>query len=282
MDPVALSVCAALIWGVADFGAGLVSRRASVLIVTAGMLLVGGVASGAVISLSSPPGVEERTVALAALAGGVTAIGLAALYRALALGPMSVVAPISAAGVIIPVIAGLATGDQPSLVQLVGVVAAIAGMFIVVSRSEDATGPDNAAGIRYESIVLAVVAAVGLGIYYLAADAVSDGQTNWFIFSGQIIAGVALTVAVLVRRPPLPERRQAAQIVILGFLGLSAWVLSTAAVRSGQISLTTTVTSLYPLVTVLLAIGLTGESLDRIQTRALAATFLGVVMIAAG
>lgn len=282
MGFVLLSVCAAFFWGVADFGAGLVSRRVSVLVVTGGMLVVGAFASGVLILVSSPPGLEARTVALALLAGGVTAVGLTALYRALALGPMSIVAPISAAGVIIPVAAGLAAGDRPSVLQLLGVFAAISGMIVVVSRSDDATGSTEGGRIRYESVTLAVIAAIGLGFYYLAADGVDAGQTNWFVCLGQLTAGLALSVAVLAVRPPAPERRQSLQIVILGLLGLSAWLLSTAAIRSGQISLTTTVTSLYPLVTVILAIALTHESLDRIQARALLAAFAGVVLIAAG
>lgn len=282
MSFVLLSACAAFIWGVADFGAGLVSRRVSVLVVTGGMLVVGALASGVLILVSSPPGLEGRTVALALLAGGVTAVGLTALYRALALGPMSIVAPISAAGVIIPVAAGLAAGDRPSALQLLGVVAAITGMIVVVSRSDDATGSVGGGRIRYESVMLAVIAAIGLGFYYLAADGVDEGQTNWFVCLGQLAAGIALSVAVLAVRPPAPERRQSLQIVILGLLGLSAWLLSTAAIRSGQISLTTTVTSLYPLVTVILAIAITNESLDRIQARALVAAFVGVVLIAAG
>ena len=273
---------AALFWGVADFGAGLQSRRVPVLVVVAGMLFVGAFAAGVTLVITKAPALDGRTLLLGIAAATATAVGLTALYRALAIGPMSVVAPISAAGVIIPVLAGIAMGDQPSAAQGVGIVLAIAGMLTAVALSDEPAHVARERKERATAIGLAIVGALGLGVYYLAAEGVQTGQGTWFLFVGQLAAGLALAVPVLVRRIPMPARIDRMQIAALGGLSFGAWAFSTAAVSAGDLSLTATVSSLYPLVTVLLAVWLTQESLRRVQVLALAAAFVGVGLIAGG
>lgn len=273
---------AALFWGVADFGAGLQSRRVPVLVVVAGMLFVGAFAAAVMLVITKAPAIEGRTLLLGVAAATATAVGLTSLYRALAIGPMSVVAPISAAGVIIPVLAGIAMGDQPSAGQGVGIVLAIAGMLSVVALSEDPASASSDHGARVIAIVLAIVGALGLGVYYLAAEGVEPRQGTWFLLVGQLSAGLALGVPVLVRRLPMPARSDRIQITALGGLSFGAWAFSTAAVRAGDLSLTATVASLYPLVTVLLAVWLTDESLRHLQVLGLVTAFVGVGLIAGG
>jgi drug/metabolite transporter (DMT)-like permease len=80
----------------------------------------------------------------------------------------------------------------------------------------------------------------------------------------------------------LPGRTDRFHIAVLGGLSFVAWALSTAAVQAGELSLTATISSLYPIVTVLLAVGVTGETLRPAQVAALVATFAGVSLIVAG
>jgi drug/metabolite transporter (DMT)-like permease len=282
MGAIALSMLAALLWGVADFGAGLKSRQVPTLIVVAGMLMVGALAAGATVAVADPPAIEGRTLLLGLAAGSTTAIGLTSLYRGLAIGPMSVVAPISAAGVMIPVIAGLATGDQPSVAQGIGVALAIAGMLTVVAWSEDLEPAIREGRARATAIALAIVGAIGLGVYYLAAHGVRTDQETWFLLVGQLSAGLALAIGVFVRGLGIPARIDRWHIVALGALSFAAWASSTAAVGAGDLSLTATIVSLYPIVTVLLAVGLTDESLRGVQILALLAAFAGVGLIAGG
>src|SRR5215210_7469491 len=111
--PLALS--AAVCWGLADFLAGLASRRVSVLAVL--LLVEGGglVVIAAVALAASPEWFDDTGDALLAAAGGISGVlGLGLFYRALAIGTMSVVAPISASGVALPVVVGVVTGDRPS------------------------------------------------------------------------------------------------------------------------------------------------------------------------
>lgn len=282
MTAIALSLAAALSWGVADFGAALKARSVPVFIVIAGMLIVGSLGAAAALLVTAAPAPETHTVLVALAAGAATAVGLTSLYQGLAIGPMSVVAPISAAGVMIPVAAGLAGGEEPSAAQLVGIGVAITGMLTVVALAADEGAAGGIEGRRATAVALAIVGALGLGVYFLAADAVGSGQSGWFLLIGQLVAGAALAVVIAARDLPAPSRSDALQIAALGGLSFAAWATSTAAVGAGDLSLTSTISSLYPVVTVLLAVGIAGESLRPGQIPALAGAFVGVGLIAGG
>jgi drug/metabolite transporter (DMT)-like permease len=279
---IALSVVAAVVWGIADFGAGLKARQIPVVVVVAGMLLVGAVAALVALAVADPAPIARPTLLLGLAAGVMTAIGLTALYRALAIGPMSVVAPISAAGVMVPIVAGLAGGDRPSGAQAIGIVLAITGMLVVVARAEDVEAASAGRGSRTTAVTLAVIGAIGLGVYYLAAHDVRDGQEHWFLLVGQLSAGVLLALGALARGLGMPSRADRWYVVGLGALSFAAWVTSTVAVGAGDLSLTATIISLYPIVTTLLAVALTTESLSGAQVGALIAAFTGVALIASG
>jgi drug/metabolite transporter (DMT)-like permease len=246
------------------------------------MQLVGAAGAAVTLAFADPPSIDGRTLLLGLAAGGTTAIGLTALYRGLAIGPMSLVAPISAGGVIVPVIVGLATGDQPSAAQSIGMGLAIAGMLTVVALSEDAEPLSRQRGSRAAAVGLAIVGAIGFGIYYLTAHEVKGGQNTWFLLVGQLAAGLPLAVALLAQRAAVPTGIDRLHLVILGAMSFAAWASSTAAVSAGDLSLTATLASLYPVVTVLLAVGLANETLRAAQTLALVAAFTGVSLIAGG
>lgn len=281
MEAIILSLAAALAWGVADFGAGAKTRRLSVFAVTAAMQLVGAFATAVVLLVAHDNGLSRETALLGLASGAVTTVGLSALYKALAIGPMSVVAPISATGVAIPVIAGLLTGDDPSPAQGLGMALAIIGMLVVV-RAASELGAMTGGGSRTVALILAALSAVGLGAFFLASDAVDQGQGTWYLLVGQLVAGSLLVVPIVVGRAAFPERPEWLTLSALGVTSFAAWALSKAAFDAGHLSLTATIIALYPVVTVLLAVTLTGESVRRLQALGLVAVFAGVALIAAG
>src|SRR5258705_2408620 len=100
-------------WGTADFMGGLQSRKHHVLVV---VLL--SQAAGLVLAFAVLPVLQEHPMgggdlALAAAAGAAGAIGLIGFYGAMSIGTISVVTPIAAMGVVVPVAVGLARGEQP-------------------------------------------------------------------------------------------------------------------------------------------------------------------------
>jgi uncharacterized membrane protein len=112
MVPVLLSLAASSCWGVADFLGGLQSKRVSVAVVLCVVEGAGLVLVLAIILATGEPFPGERAVILSAVAGIGGVVALGCFYRALAIGTMSIVAPISATGVALPVVVGIATGDR--------------------------------------------------------------------------------------------------------------------------------------------------------------------------
>src|SRR2546423_4446213 len=123
MFAIALGLASSVCWGLADFLGGLQSRRVPVV----GVLLIsqaaGLVGIVAIVAISGEGAPSAADMLPAALAGAGGAIALSAFYRALAIGTMSIVAPISATGAAVPVIVGVATGDRPAALQVLGIVA---------------------------------------------------------------------------------------------------------------------------------------------------------------
>ncbi|MGZ4663890.1 MAG: EamA family transporter [Frankiaceae bacterium] len=116
-----LALCASAVWGTSDFLGGILAKRMPALAV----VFVSPGATVAVLVLLALAGVAplppQAWWGWAASAGAVGAFALAAFYRALASGVMGVVAPIASTGVCVPVLTGLASGDQPRIAQLAGI-----------------------------------------------------------------------------------------------------------------------------------------------------------------
>src|SRR5205823_4549396 len=129
---VALALAASLFWGIADFGGGIGTRRVHVLWVLAVSQLAGLALVGVAALATHPQAPTGRELAWGAFGGLMGAVGLGAFYRALAIGTMGIVGPISATGAVVPVAYGLARGERPSVLQGVGIVVAVGG---VVSAS---------------------------------------------------------------------------------------------------------------------------------------------------
>src|SRR5688572_10594657 len=114
MVAVALGFGAALSWGLADFLGGISARRLTLAAVLLVSQLTALAAIAIVVSAGSVETASLGDVAPALGAGVCQLFGIAALYRALSIGTMSVISPISASGAAaLPVIVGLATGERP-------------------------------------------------------------------------------------------------------------------------------------------------------------------------
>src|SRR3712207_1509350 len=130
MLAVTLALLASASWGLADFGGGLMSRRLPAVLVLLVQQAVALLLVAVVIVAASEGPPDGRYVWISLLAGACGAVGLGALYRALATGTMSIVAPISASGVTVPVIVGIATGDRPSSLQAAGLAVTVVGVLL--------------------------------------------------------------------------------------------------------------------------------------------------------
>lgn len=279
---VVLALLSSLAWGTADFLGGTASRRLDPLVVVcwaeaSGLLLVVPVAA-ATGSFGAGTGYLGW-----ALVGGVIGVGsLVVFFVALAAGTMGVVAPLVAVSVVVPIAVGIAQGDSPSAVQLAGLAVAASG--VVLASGPDLRGSHPGAGSRRaRPVVLALCAAAGFGVA-LVCIAKGSGHNVWMTLVIMRAVSVVTVAAMLyARRASLRLPRAGVPIVAgSGAFDASANVLYGVASTMGLISVVAVLSSLYPAVTVLLARGIHGERLRRVQAVGVVVVLAGVAFIAGG
>jgi drug/metabolite transporter (DMT)-like permease len=273
-----LALLSSVLWGGADFLGGTISRRLPALLVVgasqlAGLLTVAVVAT-VVGELDAPTGYLPWAVA-AGLAG---LGGLVAFYRALAMGTMGVVSPIAALGVVVPVAVGLARGERPGALQLVGIVVAVLGVVL-------ASGPELSGRAGAKPLLLAVAAAVGFGLALLFIAEGAQTSTLMTLLTMRVtsVLVVALLLVSLARRTPL--RLSASDLPLIAVVGIGDAAANLTfgwASTRGLVSVVAVLGSLYPVVTVLLARVVHHERLAVVQNVGVVAALAGVGLIAAG
>jgi drug/metabolite transporter (DMT)-like permease len=283
---VLLGVLVAASFGSGDFLGGQASRRAPTLTV----LLVAqatAVAGAIIVALSVGARVAPHDLTFGALAGCVNIAGIGLLYEGLAVGPMGVVAPLTAvAASVLPVAWGLATGERPSLIVVVGVVFAMAAGALI-SRRPGPVQQGTPRSPHTAAVVMALGAGACLGtslVFYLQT---SSRSGLWPVFAARV-AALVLVVGVLAalaaRRTPRPFPRGANRRLALGAgaLDVMATTLLLLAVRRGLIIVVAPLAALAPAATVLLARLVLGERLHAAQRIGLLFALVGLVMVAAG
>ena len=223
--------------------------------------------------------VGGRSFAIGLLAGLGGGVGLAAFYRALSLGTMSVVSPIAACGALVPFALSLATGERPSRIALAGALAALTGA--VLASVEERRAASHSPG-RARAIVLAVAAAVALGIFvYFLGLGSREGDALSTLFGARVGSLTVLAVVAAVLRAPVRiPRSSVLAVAAVGLADVSANALFAFASRHGLLALVSVLGSLYPVVTVLLAHVLLGERLTRTQRVGVVLALAGVAVIA--
>jgi drug/metabolite transporter (DMT)-like permease len=274
-----LALAASLSWGIGDFLAGLRARRLSVLTVLVVSQAAGVTTIALVVAVrgEGPPAAQE--LGYAALAGAAGAIGLAALYRGLAVGSMSVVAPISATAAVVPVVFGVLTGERPSPAQSVGIALAVGGV-VLASRSRRVDGRGRAVA---EGVGLALVAALAFGFLLVALGEASEGDALWATLAMRATSFSLLVLTAVALRPSLAlAERDLPVLLLIGVLDTAGNALFALATTESLLSLVAVLGQLYPVVTVLLARILLGERLSSGQGLGVLGAFAGVALITAG
>jgi drug/metabolite transporter (DMT)-like permease len=275
-----LALVSSLLWGTSDFLGGTASRRLSpigVVAISEGLGLLGvlvvAIATGA---FGAPTGYVGWALLGAAAGTG----GLLAFYQALATGTMGVVAPIAALGVVVPVLVGIGQGDRPSLVQGAGVFVAVSG--VVLASGPELRSGEHSRRAAARPLLLAVVAALGFGVVFVALDHGARSSTLMTLLLMRLAALLILVVAAAITGigqlkvgvGDLP------MLAVIGGFDVGANAAFAYATRHGLLSLVSVLSSLYPAVTVLLARAVHDERLRGVQLAGVCAALAGVVMIA--
>lgn len=275
MATVFWGLASALTWGVGDFCGGLATRRTSVWSVVlysqaVGMLLLLGLA----LAFGERfPGAGD--LAWGAAAGLAGIVGLTALYQAMALGQMALVAPLTALiALSIPVVIGVVTEGVPAASTLIGfVLAALSVMLISYSPQRS---------VRASSLWIALVAGCGFGGFFVLIAQPQDGAVFWPLVAARATSVVVLSALLLFQqRLTLPVARPAILPIILAGIfdagGNGCFVL---AEQAGRLDIASTLSSLYPMSTVLLALVLLRERITLVQGVGVAVALVAIPLIA--
>ncbi|MGQ0826516.1 MAG: EamA family transporter [Actinomycetota bacterium] len=274
---VLLGLAVALTYGGADFLGGLASRRSLAAAVVLGSQLVGLAGAIVVALIAGWDALPAGDVARAIGAGAAGLVGVTALYRGLAVGRMGVVAPVSAVtSALLPIGWGLATGEDPSGLALVGVGLAVVAIGIVARAPDpDSDTEHNAA------LALALLAGIGFGISFVCFGGTGEDSGLAPVVIARLTSVPLVFVALTVRRqPPLPNPADRTATVATGVLDVTANALLLTAVRGELLSLVAPIASLYPAGTVLLARIVLREPIGRERLAGLALALAGLVCIA--
>ena len=277
----AISLCSGLSWGISDFLGGLYTRRMHVLSVLAVSQPFGLLVALAALPLVGADSISGGDFAIAAAAGFASAAGLAAFYQAMALGTISVVAPIAATGVLVPVAFGIADGEVPGLAALIGAALAVVGVVVLSYEEDESTGVGKSP-IRI-SILLALISALGFGLFFTGIDAAAAERPGLAIVGARIGGVASIAVALVAVRPPLrPVAGALPALLAMGFFDVAANFLFALASTQGLLPLVAVGGSTYPAFTIALAHVLLGERLARPQRAGVVLALAGVVAVAAG
>lgn len=295
-----LALVGAALYGTADFGGGLASRRAPAVQVSLASQLVGLVVVVPLVALQPEPAWTD--LAWGAGAGFFGGLALTAFYRALAGGTMSVVAPVSAvtaAG--LPALFGLLSGERPGALQVVGIPVALLAIVLVSQEREEAPAPvgegptphtahvdeagehDTPRLSRRRALGLALLAGMLFALLFVFFDRAGDGALPWALVGARCASVPTLLLLALGTRTPLrPERSLWPLVGAVGVLDMLANVFVLLAFERGLLTVVAVLSSLYPAMTVVLARVLLHERLRGVQLVGLGAALAAVALISAG
>jgi drug/metabolite transporter (DMT)-like permease len=278
MLAVILALSASLVGGSTDFVAGWQTRRTSLW----GVVLVSqiaGVAFTGMLAALRGKGAPGADVILPALMAGVASVvAIATFYEGLAVGIMSIIAPISTAGVVVPVAVGIARGERPSALQILGMAVVVVG---VVLASLERSAGKRPAPSRF-SIALALLAAASIGTGYVGMGLAAAHDPAWGVFVLRCTSALCFGGIMAVRRPALRLTWPAVPVLVLVGLGDNgANALFSLATTHGYLSVVAVLGYIYPAFTVFLAHLFLGERLSRTQAVGAAAALAGAALLGA-
>lgn len=273
---VLLGLLAAIAYGVGDFVGAFASRTHSAVTVLLYSYPVGAVLMTAMLPLF-PGALTGRTVVFGAAGGLAGLVGVVIMYTLMVSAPMNVISPVTAVlAAIVPVAFGVLIGERPQLAAWFGILLGI-GAVVLVSRTTDAH-PHGRIALRV--IALATVSGLGFGCYFIFLARAGDDSGLWPLVISRIASAALIVPIAWRRRAFAPVRGRMLGIVMAaGVFDALANMFFLLATRQGLLSLASVLTSLYPAVTVMLAVGLLHEHTSRVQRVGLALAAAAIVLI---
>jgi drug/metabolite transporter (DMT)-like permease len=274
--PIVLALLSSLVWGLADFLGGTLSKKRKAIAVIGGSQSF-GLLFATTLSLAFGVWTWDTSVwTNGIIAGALGLLGLVGFYTALATGQMGIVAPISSLSAVVPVTIGLAQGERPATMQVIGIVIALIGVVL-------ASGPELKGEVDPRPVFLAFFAAVTFGfcVYFMAKGGeINPTMTITAMRATQVVSVLILALAFLSIGGLI--KKDIPLLATIGVTDAGANILFAFAASLGLLSVVAVLGSLYPIVTVLLAWWIHKERLMPVQYLGIVVTFSGVALIAMG
>ncbi|MFJ8783501.1 EamA family transporter [Streptomyces sp. NPDC102476] len=280
------ALATSLLWGLADFGGGVLTRRLPALTVVVVSQAIAAAVLGAIVVATGGWSEAGPRLWFAFAAGLAGPVALICFYKALAMGPMGVVSPLGTLSVAVPVGVGLLLGERPGLTQVAGIAVAVTGVIL-------AGGPQlRGAPVQRRAIVLTLVAALGFGTVFALIAEASTSVTGLFLalfvqrLVNVAVGGAALYVSVKRGTPALPTTGFPwSSLPALAFIGLADVAANgtySVAAQHGPVTVAAVLASLYPVVTALAARGFLSERLRALQATGAGLALIGTLLLATG
>jgi len=266
---IVIGLASALTYGVADFFGGLAAKRTAAVVVTAFAALV-GLAVLVPAAFLIPARASFDAFLWGGLSGITGAVAIFLLYAALAIGPMSILSPLTAVlSALVPMTWGLLGGERLpwwGYVALGGVLVAIVLVGFVPEK--------GAVRPRLRGLVYATFSGILIGCFFILVDRAPADSGLYPIVANRIVASVilvAVLVVLLVRArrrgvPPFPGLRGAwGLIVACGIADAAANVLILTGLRMGDLTVMSVLAALYPGGTIALAAIVLRERIAPVQ-----------------
>ena len=283
-----VGVTAALIFGSADFAGGMAAKRISAVRVTA----IGGL-SGLVILLLAfrlfPSVWSTKAVLLGGVTGITGAFAVVLLYACLAIGPMSILSPLTAViSAMVPVLAGVVRGEHRGVLSYVAIVVAFVAVVLVGFVPEK-----GAVRPSLRALAMAVGAGALIGAFLILIDLTPrDSGLVPLVMSRTVNAIVMFSAigigAVLARRRGTAPRAVGGWkpglvlAIVAGVIDAIANALLLFGLRQGELTIQSVLTALYPAGTILLAAIVLRERIAPIQIVGLVLALVAAALLAVG
>lgn len=270
-----LSLLSAASWGAGDFSGGIAAKKANVFRIVA-LAHTFGLASMLLMAWlmreSIPPRADLVWGAIAGLAG---AFGIAALYKALAIGRMGIIAPVAAViTAALPVLVGIRMQGLPSATQMLGFVIALLSIWLVAR-------PDGQIDI-HRGLGLAILAGISFGLFLVAGKQAGPHAVFWPMVAARMASVITMSaISLLAVTDTHPLRPALTPIILSGLLDSAGNALYIAATRHGRLDVAAVISSLYPASTVILARLVLKERISRIQGLGIAGALAAIALISA-
>lgn len=292
MLTVVVGLSTALVFGAADFLGGLAAKRMSSILTTAIAALTGLVVI-VVIGLPLLGGVwSTEAVVLGALSGVAGAVAIGLLYACLAIGPMSILSPLTAVvSAIVPLTVGLVGGERLGPLGYVALALALVAI-VLVGFTPPGRGElvRNAVRPSLKGVLMAIGSGAAIGVFLILIDQTPDESgivplvVNRATNSTIMFALVGVLAFIAWRRGSGPVhgaiRSGLALAIACGVLDAVANAGILFGVRLGELSVMAVLTALYPAGTIILAAIVLKERIALLQYVGLALAIIAGAMLA--